>query len=108
MLIFIHNGRYDIEGKVTYKKPKGEFIRLALGSFGCFGYPNGNVLVALYNTEEGKQVTRILGRFRHVIPEKNYIISGTTKVCALFDFESEYSKGTIRNLIIKHNEKERC
>ena len=84
---------------------KDTFDRLALGTFGCFGYPNGKVLVAVYR-DEWKEKQIIIGRYKDASIVKRCRCGYNIAIITLCKFESNLSSSELRDLLELHNKKQ--
>lgn len=85
---------------------KNTFDRLALGTFGCFGYPDGKVLVAVYRDEEDKEKKVIIGRYEEASIIKRRKRGYNVAMITLCKFESDLSFSELRDLLELHNKKQ--
>lgn len=108
MKYLINNSKFSIFGEekrfpIALEKIK----RLQTGTFGCFGYPNGNVLVAVWQDEEGKEKNQIIGRFESSKVKRSHFFAGVIQSVTLLNFESEFTEQDVLKVLNKAEKGER-
>ena len=102
MKFIIKNGKYDIFGNgEKFPISVDKIIQLRIGSIGCFGYPNGDILVAVYEDDDHMEHNKIIGRFKDIKVKKSHWFGGIVESVTLIDFESEFTESDVERLI-KH------